>query len=185
MVYVTSSLCLDQECDTCLLQFEQTTGTEVKTLQVSERLTFPGSEMASENTFWQICSVERDIFVSRYYKKAFVPVRTDSVQVEPCTVLICNRVILTVEFFLQEFGAIIYKDILYTLFQVVSSLCKLKEFPVDIRYLYTTYVDGSWTVVYITPEMLKLTILELLLLDEIKMSNTMDFFILSPECVSV
>jgi len=145
--------------------------------------------MASGNTFWHICSVERDIFVSRYDKKAFVPVRTYFARAESCTVLIRNRVILTVEFFLQEFDIIIYKDILCchgdTLRQVLHSLCNLKEFPASMKYAYKTRVAGSWTVVYITPEMLELTIWELLSLPEIKTSNTTDFFILLPERVSV
>ena len=54
-----------------------------------------------------------------------------------------------------------------------------------MKYAYKTRVAGSWTVVYITREMLELTIWELLSLPEIKTSNTTDFFILLPERVSV
>jgi len=189
MAYIALNVLVDQERDTNLLRFERQIGTEVNTLQVSKRLTIPGSEMPSANTFWHICSVEKGIFVSSYYKKSFVPVRTDFVRVEPCTVLVNNRAILTVKFFLHELGVTIYKDVLCyhrnSLSEVLCSLCKLKEFPAGMKYSYTTYVGGSWTVAYITPGMLDLTIWELLSLQEIQVSNTKDFFILSPECVCV
>jgi len=112
---------LEQQIDNNALQMlQQSIGVEIRVLVVLDRGNLPSANYAGSPLHWipqTMAAAEgvASMYLSHPYRRSFVPDSGNWQRVEPCVVVVGNRVVMCIEVFISSSDVIVYRDVVASL----------------------------------------------------------------------
>lgn len=190
---ITRVLHEQQENENTIQQLEESLGVNIRVLVASERIKLPLAPYAGSHLHWiplpmTVVEGVAPMYMSHPYRRAFVQISENWQRVEPCTMVVGERVVLCIEVFVSSRDVMVYRDVVVSLDTplcdvLAATACALGQSKWT-RFTYMTCGHEGWECLHFDAIMLTMAMRDVLCLHRVQQSNTVDFFLISPVFLS-